>query len=475
MRIVAWAAVVLLGALGLRAQPVYGIDRDNYADPGQFSFLGPILKDVEVISLAESIHMTHEFPPVRLGIVRYLNETLGIHVLVMEGSAPDVWIAQDRLLNSAHSAQDAQEALGGYFGLWNTIEMRKLIEYEAGSWQSSRPLYIAGYDVQPGNGRSSQGIDAFRQLAERLSIYSAPPAGLDPAQWIDRIKPLVSSDYNPEQHTSVETALRDLEQWIARAAPEVEKRFPKVPHASALRLIPANLRAALQFRDDLIKPNPQGYQGLRDIHAGDYVLQLKRALPSGKFMLWAHLSHLHNNNEQGRASVGGVLHRSLGPRLYTIAPFAESGGAILLFPANDNEDLGYGRVHGARGSLGQRLSGLSKSDYFLDLRSLPTGPAADPVFWTRQPLQVEAAQQSWAIAREFDGIVWIKTVHAPDLTGFVMTASMIHYRTALTVIGIALVAMMGVLLIYLAVRWSRASSARSSRSRAPAAHSPSRR
>ena len=79
----------------------------------------------------------------------------------MEGSAPDVWVAQDRLLNSDRSAEDSKRALGGFFGLWNTSEMQRVVAYEADSWHSSHPLYIAGYDIQAGNGHGSPGLDVF--------------------------------------------------------------------------------------------------------------------------------------------------------------------------------------------------------------------------------------------------------------------------------------------------------------------------
>lgn len=125
-----FAAVVLLGSLDLcgqqagavRAPLVHLINSKDYANPEQFTFLGPILKDAEVVSLGESIHMTHEFPLVRLGIVRYVNENLGIHMLVMEGSAPDVWIAQDRFLNSAQTAQKCAGSAGWF--LWSMEYVR---------------------------------------------------------------------------------------------------------------------------------------------------------------------------------------------------------------------------------------------------------------------------------------------------------------------------------------------------------------
>jgi erythromycin esterase-like protein len=457
------SAFVLFAAMSLRGQQVsqvsvssvHPIDRKDFTNPDQYTFLGPILKDVEVVSLGESIHRTHEFPLVRLGIVRYLNESVGFHLLVMEGSALDVWVAQDRLLNSARSAEDCKRALGGFFGLWNTSEMERVIEYEAESWHSSHPLYIVGYDIQAGNGHGSSGSDVFKQLLESLRTYAPPPEGFATSQWMRNIEPIVT-DYRSEDHASVAAAIQILDEWIKRAAPQVEKRFPDVPHATALRLIPDNLRAVLQFHDSIaLHQTPQVYQEQRDINAASYVLEVKKTAAGEKLMLWAHMSHLRNDNGQGLASVGGILHRSLGPRLYTITLFAESGGAILIFPGNNNEDLGYGRVHGSRGDLGQLLSRLSGQDYFLDLRSLPAGPSANSVFWTSQPVWSESGGGRSVLAQDQDGIFWIKTVHAPDFTPFVLMVSLIHYRTLLMVTGICLVMLIVVLPICVLVRSQR--------------------
>lgn len=56
------------------------------------------------------------------------------------------------------------------------------------------------------------------------------------------------------------------------------------------------------------------------------------------------------------------------------------------------------------------------------------------------------------LARENDGIIWIKTVHAPNLTPFVLMASLIHYQTTLTVIGVGLALVVVLLAIYLLMR-----------------------
>ena len=83
---------------------------------------------------------------------------------------------------------------------------------------------------------------------------------------------------------------------------------------------------------------------------------------------------------------------------------------------------------------------------------MPTESSADSLFRTQQPLCVEAWQEPLTLTREFDGIIWIKTVHAPDFTPFVLVISMVHYRKALMIVGIGLVLATVLVPAYLVVR-----------------------
>jgi erythromycin esterase len=421
--------------------PIHPIDSKNYTDPNQFAFLKSTLNGVEVVSLGESIHLTHEFPLVRLGIIRYLNENMGFHVLAMEGSAEDIWVAQDRFLNSAHTSADAEDSQQGLFGLWNTPEVRQLFEYEAASWNSANPFYVTAYDIQPGSGNNSHGTEVFRMLSERLKGYAAAPQGLDVAQWMNDLGAITHgcNDYQPSDQARVEKAIQNLQTWIDVAAPEAQKRFPKIPHSIAMALIPENLRASLQLCKDLSADNGKNYKAHRDTNAAPYALELKAAIPGQKLILWAHISHIFHNAEHAATSVGEILHVTLGNRLYTIAPFAESGGTILIYD-DTKDDVGYGRVHGEFGALGERMGQLSRGDFFLDFRQTGITAGNDPMFVTPQPLWVESTRWSLAVARDFDGIIWIRTVHAPSFPfAKLMVFSLMHYTTELEVLGVVLI------------------------------------
>jgi erythromycin esterase len=423
------------------APPIHLIDSKNYTDPNQFSFLSDTLDGVEVVSLGESIHLTHEFPLVRLGIIRYLNENMGFHVLAMEGSVEDIWVAQDRFLNSPHTSADAADSQQGLFGLWNTPEVRQLFEYEAGSWTSANPFYVTAYDIQPGSGNNSHGAEVFRMLSDRLKGYAAVPQGLDVAQWTNDLTTLAHgcNDYHAADQPRVEKAIQDLQKWIDAAAPEVQKRFPNVPHSTALSLIPENLHASLQLCEDYSADNGKNYKAHRDTNAAPYALELKAAVPGQKLILWAHISHIFHNVEHAATSVGEILHGTLGNRLYTIAPFAQSGGTILIYD-DTKDDVGYGRVHGEFGVLGQRMSQLSRGDFFLDFRQTGITAGNDPLFVKPQPLWVESTRWSLAVARDFDGIIWIRTVHTPDFPFVKRIAfSSLHYIAELEVLGVVIV------------------------------------
>jgi erythromycin esterase-like protein len=413
---------------------LHTIDPTRYTDPRQFAFLTDVLKDVEIVSLGESIHFTHEFPLVRLGIIKHLNEKLGFRVLAMEGSAADIWVAQDRFLNSPMTSDDARDAQRGLFMVWNTPEVHELFEYEAQSRHMGAPLYITAYDVQPGTGEGSRGRDVFRQLAARLRTYAPPAPAFDETSWVDALAPITSGcgHYTSNDESRVENAIGLLTEWSGRAATEVVRRFPLIPHAAVLRLLPENLKASLTLCRELAADSSLSYKGTRDTQAAAYTQQLKAAIPGGRLMLWAHLSHLFHNAERMATSVGEKLHQLFGPRLYTIMPLAGSGYTILIYD-DTKDDVGYGRVHGDQDAVGRRLARLADGDFFLDLRH--SALSSDPLFTTPHPVWVESGKWNLALAHDVDGIVWIQTVHAPSLPlGRRLLFGSLHYLTEIAVV-----------------------------------------
>jgi erythromycin esterase-like protein len=405
--------MVLLPSIAT-AQKAVPIDLARIDDSAQFAFLAPIVRDVDVVSLGESIHLTREFPLVRRGIIQYLARTSGFRMIALEGSPVDLWATQDRLLASTRDSAAIAEAFGGIFMIWNTGEVRDLMKFVVNSWTLPDPVYVTAYDVQPGTGFATRRVAAFNLFSERLSKYAPPPADVDADKLVASLGLLTRGcdGYQAGDSTRVRDAIDGLDRWIAVAAPAVERAYPTLPHAAVLKIVPRNIEGSLRLCQVMTQTtgptNWPKYKATRDQNAGTYALALRRVAPNGKMFVWAHLSHVNHNSSGRSTSAGQILHDSLGTRLFTIMPFAEGGWTTLIF-SDVNEDIGYARVGGGRGALADHLKGLAPGDFFLDLRPLQS----DTLFSRPQPVWVESHRMPIATARDFDAIIWIRSVSSP--------------------------------------------------------------
>ena len=381
----------------------------------QGAFLQPLLNGVEVVALSETIHMTHEFPLVRLQVVRWLDRNAGNQVLAFEGSPEDVWISQDRLLEDQ---QDLTNSTSGLFPLWNTDEMRSVFAFEQSSWATKHPLYITAYDIQPGTGKGSSGPRVFQLLQERLKKYAPPLQGLDPSSIVAGLAPLTAAcaAYKADDESKVVSAIASLEQWIVAAAPKIAAAYPNLPmHSAVLRSIPGNLRLSLSLCK-AVGPNSTGqrdwsrYKQTRDQLSARFVLSVKELSPNHKLTLWAHWSHLTYEEESQKTSVGKLLHAALRKRLYSIATIATGGGTIVLF-SDVNEDLGYTRVHGTGPAIDALLKPTCTSICFTNLQRIPFGSS----LYEPQKVWIESGTLMVPLPLDTDGVIWTTHVHPPRM------------------------------------------------------------
>lgn len=441
LRVRALAVLLAAGAFScLQAQRAEPLDL-NAANAAQYAFFTPLLSNVEVVSLAESIHLTHEFPLARLGVVRWINQNSGYGVLAFEGSPEDLWVSQDTFLKNPGNLSDSTS---GLFNIWNTDEMRSIFAYERSTWSGTHPLYITAYDIQPGTGKGSGGAGVFALLQEHLARYAAPPSGFNATAWEAALTPLTGDcySYKPSDEKKAAEAIDLLEQWIATATPSVEAAYPNLPmHANALGLIPQNLRKSLALCQAVGgapggKRNWATYKQTRDRLAAQYALALKMASPNRKLILWAHLSHLFYDSAGTNTSVGQILHQTLGSRLYTIGTFALGGGTIVLFSDVD-DDVGYTRLSGISKDLKLFIAQRCSEVCFTDLRTLPPGsPIAGP-----QHLWFEARPVTIPLANDVDGAIWVEDVHPPHLPLplFLVLSGKHYIKPAIGVVALLLI------------------------------------
>ncbi len=394
------------------------IDLERPYQASDYRFFGQAVRNRPVVALGESIHVTREMPIVRLNLLRYLHEELGMDVLALEGSLIDAWTAQEHAYRSRAPVHErartfTREAL---FGLWQTDEMERVIAYALSTQASARPLYLTSFDLQPGTARAYGG-SSQRSMEAFLSALRAADPQLDERQaqaWSRALGPAVGC------HASLadDRPLRALEQWIERRAPAALGRSRPAVHLAALRLVPVMIRNRLQHCREwqAAGRTMPTYQRSRDVFNARLVLDLMRSMPN--MVLWAHHSHVnHNSLRRSVPSMGQHLRAALGDRLYTVGLFAHGGAAMDSRLPDAAEGLGILAAlasrpipHDERFGVERRLAALSERDFFVDL-------SAAPEQWARPDftrMEVDGRMVT-ALSRDFDGAVLLHRVSGAEL------------------------------------------------------------
>jgi erythromycin esterase len=389
------------------------------------AFLRQAIGKRSMVQLGESIHITDEFPRARLSIVRFLHEEMGFDVIAFEGSAIDAWLAEDAIYRSreppAITARRAQTT--AWFALWDTEPMLHVMEYVVASHATDSPLYLASFDLQPGNTRPFGGDAgaAIEALLDAISAYAPRPATA--GSWASAMAPALDcwkSDPPGPARDVAARAIDQLDRWIVAAAPAVETKTSRA-HASAMARIPAMLRARLEMCAEVAAANEKRtrvYQEARDRQNAKLAIALRDEVSRAhRVILWAHHSHVnHNTLGSNIPSMGQRLHEAMPDALYTIGLFAGSGTAMAV------EDGACPPIQptvlASIAKLGAEtlLAGTATGDFFIDLRALDSTDTSLAAWFAPTMSRLEAAgRMPTVLARDFDAAVFVREVHAVEL------------------------------------------------------------
>jgi hypothetical protein len=167
------------------AQPIRSLFSDDFSD---LQFLKPILAGRRVVQLGESAHGVAEFNWLKVRLVKFLHQEMGYDVIAFESSLSACDIANARV--GSHPPLEVMRAC--IFTTWFSSETLGLFDYLDRVRGTSRPLDLAGFDVQnSGRARPEASARLVRQvarvdaeLADKLRGYEerlVPPLAADEA------------------------------------------------------------------------------------------------------------------------------------------------------------------------------------------------------------------------------------------------------------------------------------------------------
>jgi erythromycin esterase len=131
-------------------RPIAALSSDDFAD---LQFLKPLLTDARIVQLGEAGHGMGEMNQLKARIVRFLQQELGFSVLAFESSLYLGYQADSR----AADVSPQSTLTSSLIGVWHTREVLPLFERLKTSRGASRPIRLAGFDVQPiGSGKKTR-------------------------------------------------------------------------------------------------------------------------------------------------------------------------------------------------------------------------------------------------------------------------------------------------------------------------------
>lgn len=388
------------------ARPIRSLGATDFSD---LRFLAPLLRDKRIVQLGESSHGVAEFNMAKVRLVKYLHEELGYDVMAFESSTYECERAQ-RIVTLLSAVELMRACI---FGVWHTSEVVPLFDYIKQTQSTSRPLILAGFDVQ---------ASAWRMARTRAGVFRSVVATVDSvyARRVYTIDSLFLANRGPAYATAHQDRLVAFYDSLAvflranrRAIEAAHRDDPNV----ALVARQAAVSMTFFVRQHTAQSNRDRTE-IRDLGmANNLDFLLDELYPGKKVIVWAHNFHIqHRENTRGAAGTTNASPRTMGTwvaerhrqELYTIGLFMYRGSAA------HNNRRPYPIVQSRPGSLESILHRAPWRYSFIDF-SRPTRERGSEWIWKRiTGLSWGRTEERFVPRDEYDGVLFVDKVHVPN-------------------------------------------------------------
>jgi erythromycin esterase len=369
------------------AVPVRSIDAED-SDYADLEPLRGLIGNRRVVMLGEPSHGDGAVFAAKTRLIKFLHERMGFDVLALEGGFYDV----RRVWSALKAGEDPLPTIrSGVFVDWaDSLQVQPLWRYVVERIKSSRPLELAGFDLQfTGSASRDHLVKDLNDYLAKAGLFpeAAPLAARvsDPLNWLmDNLIPF--HEISPGDRPSIREAMDKLGQALGQAPPLSGPDAAERAYWIQLLKSSATMME-LAWKLDLgslgKKPVDMSITNLRDRQMGEnFVWLAKQALPTRKIVVWAAASHIARNRgsilsePDPMISMGDWIDKAMGSEVYALG-FTAYEGRWRTFEMSEPRDV----EAAAKNSLEDLLFKAGFKFAWLDFRNL----AADGV-WLREPL-----------------------------------------------------------------------------------------
>lgn len=388
------------------ARPIRSLTATDFSD---LRFLAPLLKGKRIVQIGESSHGAAEFNLAKVRLVKYLHQQLGFDVIAFESSIYECQRAQ----HAMPTLSPEMLMRSCIFGVWHVQEAMPLFEYLKQSQQTKHPLILTGFDQQSSAGMMLRGRPAFfRSLLAVVDTEYAQRVHDTDAAFLGFTASTPETRRTPASYAAFYDSLA---VFLDTHSGAIQRAHPGDPGA----VVVARQTARSMAIEALVRAgtNNAARTVLRDsMMAMNLDVILDELYPGKKVIVWGHNGHIqHRRNAPAGGGPAQPLQRTMGAfvserhgvEVYTIGLFMYRG----IVAANDRRP--YAVAFSRTGTLESILHRAPWRYSFVDFSTARREPGSE---WMWQPLKGLASgvvPQEFIPRDEYDGILFVDTVHPP--------------------------------------------------------------
>ncbi|MEM9897538.1 MAG: erythromycin esterase family protein [Bacteroidota bacterium] len=395
--------------------PIRSFTAEVFSD---LQFLKEILQDKRIVQLGESSHGVREFNYSKVRLIKFLHQEMNFNVIAFESSAFACYATNKRIRAEEISSVSAMR--NGIFDVWHTQEVSELFNYILKTYQTDRPLILAGFDVQLFNffGPKERSQLLFDIVATVDSSYAASIYHVDSThyQYRQHLNDQFFKYLENNQET-VSKAYHILAEYLLKNQNAIMDKYvgSDIDFFVALQVaysIPIDLIQIDFFVSDPVKSFSERDKGM----AKNFEILAKSIYPDEKIVVWAHNYHVQHDLAsvrtgtalEGSISMGSFLHESYRDELYTIGFFMYEGTAAF------NDRSVYEILPHASGSLESIFYRARKRVAFLNVEGRKIEIGNEWLFNYTQTLDWGLVPIQLVFSRNYDGLFFIRNVNPPE-------------------------------------------------------------